>query len=574
MFQLRLCVFGLMAVSASAAALPADEAYLAAQKSSAALKSDPERRKYRHHWQSAAHRFERVAREYPGSSEAPEALLCAAKLLEELSRISQKDEDLRAALADYQQLFDRYPKHPASDASALALGHLYFERGGEPERARRVISAALARHPQGARAEELNALLASLPRPPKATPAKEQVTSNEPPPSRGRASRPTETAAPRTRLLLEAIARASHETAPAPPRRPPTFDPREARDGPPIDAPGVEGRPNASIDRAHGESRKHEGDGLHSASVQSGRLGSSADQPSELAASSASAVSTRSELPKAEGGAPPPPKIASRTPSPKLSEAPDFKRARAPDRRLASSPSSAEQLGSRVRRVVIDPGHGGHDTGAIGARKTREKDIALSISLKLRELLTAEGLEVILTRQGDSFVRLEDRAQLANEAQGDLFVSIHCNSAPTKKLRGIETYTLNTSSDRYSTRLAARENASSERAISDLQYILADLATKANTEQSSRLASSVQQSLIAHVRAKHRAVVDLGTKEALFYVLLGVRMPAILVETSFLSNPEEEQRLLSKGYQGEIAAAIAAGIRQFLGSGQRVAKVD
>ena len=562
-----------MAVSASAGALPADEAYLAAKKSSAALKSDPERRKFRHHWQSAAHRFERVAREYPGSSEAPEALLCAAKLLEELSRISQQDEDLRAALADYQKLFDAYPKHPASDASALALGHLYFERRGEPDVARRMISAALARHPHSARAEELKALLVSLPHPPKAPPTKEQLTSNEPAP-RGRARRPTETAAPRTRLLLEAIARASQRTAPATTKRPPTVDPREARDGLPIDALGVEGRASASIDRAHGESPKNEGDGLDSAAVQSGPPGSSADRRSEPAASSASVVSTGKKLPRAESSGPPPAKIASRTPSPKLSNARDFKRPGAPDRRLGSGATSAEQLGSRVRRVVIDPGHGGHDTGAIGARKTREKDIALLISLKLRDRLTAEGFEVILTRQDDSFVRLEDRAKLANEGQGDLFVSVHCNSAPTKKLRGIETYTLNTSSDRYSTRLAARENASSERAISDLQYILADLSTKANTEQSSRLASSVQQSLIAHLRAKHRAVVDLGTKEALFYVLLGVRMPAILVETSFLSNPEEEQRLSSKGYQAEIAAAIAAGIEEFLGSGQRVAKVD
>ena len=171
-------------------------------------------------------------------------------------------------------------------------------------------------------------------------------------------------------------------------------------------------------------------------------------------------------------------------------------------------------------------------------------------------------------------MRLEDRATLANSARGDLFISIHCNSAPKKKLRGIETYTLNTSGNRYSIRLAARENASSERGVSDLQYILADLATKANTEESSRLAARVQQSLVSQLRARHRDVQDLGTKEALFYVLLGVRMPAILVETSFLSNPEEERRLSSKAYQGDIAKAIAAAIHEFLGSRQQVAKVN
>jgi len=143
-----------------------------------------------------------------------------------------------------------------------------------------------------------------------------------------------------------------------------------------------------------------------------------------------------------------------------------------------------------------------------------------------------------------------------------------------RRLRGIETYTLNTSSDRYSIRLAARENASSDRAVSDLQYILADLATKANTEESSRLAARVQQSLIGQLRAKQRHVMDLGTKEALFYVLLGVRMPAILVETSFLSHPEEERLLSSKAYQAEIASAIAGGVQDFLANRQRLAKVD
>jgi N-acetylmuramoyl-L-alanine amidase len=251
------------------------------------------------------------------------------------------------------------------------------------------------------------------------------------------------------------------------------------------------------------------------------------------------------------------------------------KRARAIGARARSGDATlAEQLGLKFRRVVIDPGHGGHDTGAIGRKGTREKDVALAISLRLRRLLANEGLEVILTRSGDSFVRLEDRAMIANQARGDLFISIHCNSAPKKKLRGIETYTLNTSGNRYSIRLAARENASSERGVSDLQYILADLATKANTEESSRLAARVQQSLISQLRARHSDVQDLGTKEALFYVLLGVRMPAILVETSFLSNPEEERRLSSKAYQGDIAKAIAAAIHEFLGSRQQVAKVN
>jgi N-acetylmuramoyl-L-alanine amidase len=234
----------------------------------------------------------------------------------------------------------------------------------------------------------------------------------------------------------------------------------------------------------------------------------------------------------------------------------------------------AEQLGLKVRRVVIDAGHGGHDSGAVGRRGTLEKDVALAISLKLGEALRKEGLEVTYTRQDDAYLGLEQRAQLANDARGDLFISIHCNSAPSSKLRGVETYTLNIASDRYSIRLAARENSSSEKGISDLQFILADLATKANTEESTRLAQRVQRSLATELSQKYRGVRDLGHKQALFYVLLGVRMPAILVETSFLSHPEEEKRLASPEYQADVAAAIAAGVQDFLGNRGRLARVD
>jgi len=240
----------------------------------------------------------------------------------------------------------------------------------------------------------------------------------------------------------------------------------------------------------------------------------------------------------------------------------------------ASEYTLAQQLGLKVRRVIVDAGHGGRDTGAIGRSGTQEKEVSLAIARRLGEILTGRGLEVILTRDQDVFVPLEARAQMANEAKGDLFISIHCNSSAGRALHGIETYTLNTASDRYSIRLAARENASSEKRISDLQFILADLATKANTEESSRLASAIQQSMVERLKERYPDVRSLGTKQALFYVLLGVKMPSILVESSFLSNPEEEKRLRTRSYQFQIAEAIAAGVQDFLGDRQRVAKVD
>ncbi|MBK7858322.1 MAG: N-acetylmuramoyl-L-alanine amidase [Archangiaceae bacterium] len=234
----------------------------------------------------------------------------------------------------------------------------------------------------------------------------------------------------------------------------------------------------------------------------------------------------------------------------------------------------AEQLGLKVKRVILDAGHGGHDTGAIGKGGTQEKDVALAITLKLRRLLTEAGLEVLLTRDDDTFVPLEGRTRFANQRKGDLFISVHCNSAPTKTLGGVETYTLNTSSERYNIRLAARENASAERGVGDLQLILADLATKANTEESGRLANRVQREMVGGLKAKNPAVRDLGHKEALFYVLLGAKMPAILVETSFLSNPTEERLLGSDAYQTDAAEAIAEGVKGFLEERARLAQVD
>ncbi len=232
----------------------------------------------------------------------------------------------------------------------------------------------------------------------------------------------------------------------------------------------------------------------------------------------------------------------------------------------------AEQLGLKVRRVVIDAGHGGHDSGAVGPKGVQEKDEALAIAQKRGHILESQGLDVVYTRASDTFLSLEKRAALANEARGDLFISIHCNSAASASLRGVETYSLNIASDRYSIRLAARENSSSEKTISDLQFILADLATKANTEESSHLAQRVQKHLVGELSGKYSGVADLGTKEALFYVLLGAKMPAILVETAFVSNPEEEKRLSSEGYQSDVANAIASGVGDYLGNRRRLAK--
>jgi len=222
------------------------------------------------------------------------------------------------------------------------------------------------------------------------------------------------------------------------------------------------------------------------------------------------------------------------------------------------------QVGLKVKRIIIDAGHGGGDAGAVGPKGAQEKDVTLAVAKRLQLRLTEMGYEALLTRDRDTFVSLEDRARFANKNQGDLFVSVHCNAYHDHRLRGSETYTLNVTSDSYAIRLAARENAASERRVSDLQFILADLATKSNTDDSVRLARAVQSSLIAtQSEGGQPKVRDLGVKQALFYVLLGVRMPSVLVETAFITNPDDEKRLLEPGFQQALAESIAEGVSHF-----------
>ena len=234
--------------------------------------------------------------------------------------------------------------------------------------------------------------------------------------------------------------------------------------------------------------------------------------------------------------------------------------------------SLTEQLGLRIRRVVVDAGHGGRDTGALGPKGTREKDVALGIARALSARLKALGFAVILTRQDDRYLTLDERTRIANDAHADLFVSIHCNAARRRKLSGIETWTLNVASNRYAARLAAFENADADRSASDLRLILADLATRANADDSRDIAQSVQSALVRAMRSRGEKVTDHGIKHALFYVLLGARMPAILVETGFISNPGEEGRLRSRDRQRAAAEAIAAGVREFADGRRRIAQ--
>jgi N-acetylmuramoyl-L-alanine amidase len=226
-----------------------------------------------------------------------------------------------------------------------------------------------------------------------------------------------------------------------------------------------------------------------------------------------------------------------------------------------------------IRRIVVDAGHGGHDPGATGPRRVREKDVTLAIAKRLAKRLRAAGFEVVLTRKDDRYLALEERTALANTARGDLFLSIHANAHPRRTRGGVETYFLNVADDRYAARLAARENGLDLGGEREAVRILSDLDAKASAGASQRLARLVQHEITTGVRTRVGEVRDLGVKGALFYVLLGARMPAVLVETAFISNRDEERRLASATYQEEVAAGIARAVSGFARGGARVAAV-
>lgn len=221
--------------------------------------------------------------------------------------------------------------------------------------------------------------------------------------------------------------------------------------------------------------------------------------------------------------------------------------------------SLAKALGLGIRRVVIDPGHGGKDPGCMW-RGLKEKNLTLDIAKRVSQKLHKRmGCQVLLTRSRDKYLALEERTAFANTKDADLFVSIHINAAPSHRLSGLETYFLNLASDEQSMQVAARENATTTRTIGDLQVILNDLMLNSKINESNNMARKLHKSMVGRIRKKYKAR-DLGVKQAPFYVLIGAQMPSVLVEVGFLTNAEEHRRLGTKAYRDLVADGITDGI--------------
>ncbi len=230
--------------------------------------------------------------------------------------------------------------------------------------------------------------------------------------------------------------------------------------------------------------------------------------------------------------------------------------------------SLSRALGLKVSRIVIDAGHGGYDTGTIGPHGLMEKDLCLDVALRLGHLIEEKlpGADVVYTRKDDTFIPLEDRTAIANEAKADLFISIHANSSRDHEARGVETYYLNFATSAESMEVATRENSLSQGAVHDLQDLIRKIARNEKIEESKEFASDIQDSLTQRLQLVSHGEKNRGVKKAPFVVLIGANMPSVLSEISFISNPNDE-RLLRKGDQRQrIADGLYHGIASYLDS--------
>jgi N-acetylmuramoyl-L-alanine amidase len=248
----------------------------------------------------------------------------------------------------------------------------------------------------------------------------------------------------------------------------------------------------------------------------------------------------------------------------------------APERNSTGGFSMARQLGLGVSRIVIDPGHGGHDPGAMG-NGVSEAELVLDVALRLEQMLRKlPGTEVTLTRRTDDFISLPERTAIANRETADLFLSIHANASEDAAARGVETYFLNFANNLSAASVAARENAASGQAMAALPDFVKAIALNNKLDESRDFATYVQRAMIERLRLTNKTTKDLGVKQAPFVVLIGAAMPSVLAEISFVTNPQEARLLKSSAFRQRVAEALFAAIKKYqtsLVSGRRVATI-
>lgn len=547
-------------------------------------------------YRRAIEAYRRVYYLDPGSSKAPASVLAVAELLADAGRRFDDPKSLRAAVGQYKFLLREYPGNRYAAQALLAMAQIYQDDLRQPAQARPLLQQLVKEHPRSSHAEEARRALARLQPSRKAvSPAPAAPGSDDglarltgirywstPDYSRVAVDLDSDITFRSQRLRHpDRVIFDLHWTrlGPALARR--NFNPAQGllknvqvSQYQPGDARLVLQvkdlstysafllpNPDRLIIDLHGRSAK----AIQSAAVA---------RPERVA----SAQPTAPKIISDEDDAPSPARSARRhgppflPPSAKrparvvIREGGEEVEAREARPTASGDRSLIRVLGLKIGKIVIDPGHGGHDTGTIGPNGLEEKDLVLDVGLRLGKLLEQRlGADVVYTRRDDTFIPLETRTAIANQAQADLFVSIHANSSHNPDARGVETYYLNFTSSRDALEVAARENAVSDQSIHQLQQLVKTIALQDKVEESREFAADVQHALYSGLAARNPAIHDRGVKKAPFVVLIGAKMPSILAEISFVSNPQDEHNLRSPAYRQRIALALYRGIARYAG---------
>ncbi|MEJ2200797.1 MAG: N-acetylmuramoyl-L-alanine amidase [Desulfuromonadaceae bacterium] len=564
MFLLRLLILLLLILSPlSVAADGAESAYQKAKNRYRSLTESAKKQLYRDHWEAVIDGFLKVAERYPESDRADDGLYMAAYACRGLYRVSRVPDHARRAAALYDRLVNSYPSSTLADDALYESAQINEDLLADKAEAFVRYQAVVDRYPQGdmyAKARHKAVALVAFASAPKAFPAPETPKPMATAPAGLSTLKGIRywSNSGYTRVVMDFDGTADFRT---------NFLPANPQEG---------ASPRIYLDIQSGYGPELE----QKVSVQDGLLrqvrAACYDQDTVRVVLDLVSFSNYKVFPLQDPfrivvdvfgeGVPEltgnPPELRALPATGKDEIARVLEQTPAPAEPKVALPASAGPPG--LRRIVIDAGHGGKDPGAIGPSGTLEKDVTLKIAKQLKKQLIAEfGCDVVLTREKDIYLPLEERTAIANKVGADLFISIHANANQNHSAYGVETYYLNFSKNDQAAAVAARENDITQEQLGDLELILFDLMANAKINESSRLASEIQSAMVKHLSRDYSHIRDLGVRQGPFYVLVGATMPSVLVESAFISNRREESRLISRKFHEKTGAAIVQGVRNY-----------
>jgi N-acetylmuramoyl-L-alanine amidase len=511
---------GLLAqVPLSAIRPEAPELFEQAVQLRTALESKPKRLRTTAEYTRAISKYRSMYYRFPGHGKADDAVLAVAELYQLMASDFHHPGYFAEAIKAYAFLEREYPSSPYASEGLFRAAEIHLNDLRDPKAAQVVFSAFIEKYPNSKRALSARVRLHDL---------REQSRQAGQSSSRPGSSKPGVTSAyPQTAAALDSPPQVKRKLKPElPPREEqaknsPTGAQRNLSDE--TEAAAVRPR-DAEPDPSQGANQNALAKPENSKTgAESDLMGTAVKQDSK------SASLTPAPLPLSDG-----------------------------------TRSLTRTLGLKIGRIVIDPGHGGDNTGTIGPSGLLEKDLVLDISLELKKLIEDRlGSEVILTRTDDTFIPLEERPAIANHYQADLFISIHANSSRNRQVSGVETFFLDFATSADAEETAARENASAQKTIFELQDLVQKIALKEKVDESREFAQIVQKSIASHLQQARRETKDRGVKQAPFIVLIGANMPSILSEVSFLSNPSDERLLRTSAFRQKVAEALCRGIEAY-----------